>query len=123
MAMGDDAVSRVDIPLSDYVRSFEDQLGITLTDVVQATPEDFEFCSHRFLDGKAQHLRPMKALAKIVCCGAGDFITRSSRRASLKHEWRHTPGRDAYLNILDILSPVEEALAEGSCEQTLKFSE
>lgn len=107
MSMGDDAVSRVALESSEYARRFTQELGITLTDIERCDARRFEFCSHLFNDGLPEHLRPFKAIARVVSHGAGDFPTKVARRVSLEHEWRHTPNAELYLAMLDSIAPIE----------------
>lgn len=103
MAMGDDAVSRVDIPADEYERRCA-AVGVKLTDLAPATPDDFEFCSHRFRNGHPVHLRPMKTVGLVIATGAGPLPTVISRRASLMQAWRHVPQAAVYLAMIDAVS-------------------
>ncbi len=107
MYMGDDAVSRVALSPDEYEKRMFRELGVTLTDVTLVTPQDFEFCSHQFTNGRAAHLKPAKSLANVLMNGPGCELVRRSRLASLSHEWRYTPHRELYLEILNLLAPLE----------------
>lgn len=87
MTMGDDCIEKVDD--AEAYKAHAMQCGFKLTDLQAADADDFEFCSHRFLESKPIPVSPLKQVMNVL------LKTDASDVCMLWDKMRHHPALEA----------------------------
>jgi len=99
MFMGDDAVERVPPRCQKSVAQYAaSALGVKLSEAEPCSPDDFQFCSHRFWrdDGKVRVV-PVNPGKMLVRAFAKDAKVDQEMLENYAFALRHHPNRDQYL--------------------------
>jgi hypothetical protein len=94
--MGDDAVEREVPDAQEYYK----RLGKTVKQYNSVTPEDFEFCSTRFVNGSGYPLNADKQLVNFLSFKPQNYAQCAERFEQFVFEMRHHPELDQLCHLI-----------------------